>query len=246
MITKRCAGCKQELPLDNFYTRNDGKSSHKSRCRSCFIQSIRDIQKRKQVQAKLHKGGRCDRCGYNACLDALDFHHVGAKEHMLSHMFKRNSVQKILAEADKCRLLCANCHREIHAGLPEQSNGQGLGPCGLVPSQVQILYPALLFYGLPFRSIHSMVRPGYFITDFPVPFFPHFPDFSIFCSFLQVHVDEKRCRSMNCKEYHFQVMNVCGGSFDRFRSLYPQLWKTIAFQHETFINEGSSIRVRLD
>ena len=33
----------------------------------------------------------------------------------------------------------------IHAGLPEWSNGPGLGPGGLVPTQVRVLCPAFFF-----------------------------------------------------------------------------------------------------
>ena len=59
-------------------------------------------------------GGKCQKCGYNKCLAAIDFHHNKTKENSISSMFSRCSKEKILKEAGKCSLLCANCHREIH------------------------------------------------------------------------------------------------------------------------------------
>jgi len=61
------------------------------------------------------KSGGCAICGYKKCLSALAFHHVGG-----SKVDKVSSLQSISAvrnEIDKCVLLCANCHAEVHAGL---------------------------------------------------------------------------------------------------------------------------------
>ena len=78
-------------------------------------------KRRRDVRKKLveYKGGSCVICGYNKCIDALDLHHMNAKEKEFGISSKGltrawSSVQK---EADKCVLLCANCHREIHAGI---------------------------------------------------------------------------------------------------------------------------------
>ena len=34
----------------------------------------------------------------------------------MTHGRRENKV-KVIQEADKCILLCANCHREVHSGL---------------------------------------------------------------------------------------------------------------------------------
>lgn len=63
---------------------------------------------------KLSKG--CERCGYKEHPCALDFAHKNAKEKSfsLSHRLCGNKA-KILAEIEKCRILCSNCHRlETH------------------------------------------------------------------------------------------------------------------------------------
>ena len=68
-----------------------------------------------------YKGGQCVICGYNKCVWALDLHHrdpktksfgIGARGYTRSW----DAVKK---EADKCSLVCANCHREIEAGITQ-------------------------------------------------------------------------------------------------------------------------------
>ncbi len=66
-----------------------------------------------------YRGGKCVLCGYYKCIGALDLHHVDEtkKEFGLSARGMTRSWEKIKEEADKCVVLCANCHREIHAGF---------------------------------------------------------------------------------------------------------------------------------
>jgi hypothetical protein len=61
-------------------------------------------------------GGKCGVCGYNRCSAALDFHHIdpSQKKFVLSQHLTR-AMPALIAEAMKCELLCANCHRERHA-----------------------------------------------------------------------------------------------------------------------------------
>ena len=64
-----------------------------------------------------YKGGKCEFCGYNKCIEALEFHHIDetTKEFAISGSTK--SLEKQKKEADKCYMLCANCHRELHSGF---------------------------------------------------------------------------------------------------------------------------------
>jgi 5-methylcytosine-specific restriction endonuclease McrA len=77
--------------------------------------------RRKKLKALAieYKGGKCFFCGYNKCNDALDFHHIVSKEKEFGLSVKglTRSWDKIKKELDKCILVCANCHRELHAGI---------------------------------------------------------------------------------------------------------------------------------
>jgi hypothetical protein len=52
-------------------------------------------------------------------MEALEFHHLNAarKDFGISSQGHTRSWSKIREELDKCVLLCANCHREVHARL---------------------------------------------------------------------------------------------------------------------------------
>lgn len=78
------------------------------------------VSKRRRVlrnKAIKYKGGKCIFCGYNKCIDALEFHHLDAdsKDFGLSRSGLTRSWEKTKKELDKCILLCANCHRESHS-----------------------------------------------------------------------------------------------------------------------------------
>lgn len=80
-------------------------------------------KRRKKVRQMLveYKGGKCELCDYSQCIEALDLHHrvANTKEFGISSSGLTRSWEKNKTEADKCVLLCANCHREIHAGYKQ-------------------------------------------------------------------------------------------------------------------------------
>ena len=78
-------------------------------------------ERRRKLKQMLveHKGGVCAVCGYKKYIGAFDLHHLdhSQKEFGLSVRGLTRSWEKLRAEADKCILVCANCHREIHGGV---------------------------------------------------------------------------------------------------------------------------------
>lgn len=63
-------------------------------------------------------GGRCVNCGYSKYIEALDFHHLNPKEKDFNISKVRSyNFENIKSELAKCVLLCANCHREVHADI---------------------------------------------------------------------------------------------------------------------------------
>lgn len=66
-----------------------------------------------------YKGNKCQNCGYDKCIDALEFHHTNPQEKDFSISDRKLVLDwnKIKIELDKCILLCANCHRELHSSF---------------------------------------------------------------------------------------------------------------------------------
>lgn len=81
------------------------------------ISRTQENRQKFKIEIKLQLGGKCSKCGYDKCLDALDFHHTNHadKEHEMGDLLHTFSKAKALEEVKKCVLLCANCHREYHA-----------------------------------------------------------------------------------------------------------------------------------
>ncbi|MCE5317411.1 MAG: HNH endonuclease [Parachlamydia sp.] len=117
MITeKQCAYCKQNLPLSEFYFRLNRKNNqYYSYCRKCTsIITVKRLQNNKRIAVD-YKGGKCSICGYNKCIDCLDFHHIDPDEKdFCISQHKGMLLENIKHELDKCILVCRNCHGEIH------------------------------------------------------------------------------------------------------------------------------------
>lgn len=80
-----------------------------------YVKKSRDKRKDDIVYVM---GDKCQICGYNKCIAALELHHIDPNEKDFSFNKKDNlSWEKIIQELPKCILLCANCHREVHQNL---------------------------------------------------------------------------------------------------------------------------------
>ena len=119
-MVKKCEICEKKF-----------ETNSKSRiyCYECSGESTRiNNETRKHQKTILRRnmkkqaikmlGGKCSICGYNRCIDALEFHHKDPKQ----KDFKIGSGNTMSwkdykAEALKCILVCSNCHKEIHSKL---------------------------------------------------------------------------------------------------------------------------------
>ena len=84
--------------------------------------NVMNWRKRTKQLLVEYKGGECEMCGYNKCVEALEFHHIDESTKSFSISGSTKSLEKQKVEADKCVMLCANCHRELHAGLLNYHN----------------------------------------------------------------------------------------------------------------------------
>ena len=93
-------------------------------CKNRYTNYHHQSYERQQERGKERKlklmdmmGGKCTACGYKRNYAALEFHHVDPGQKLLQlDMRSLANLQwdLILSEARKCRLLCANCHAELH------------------------------------------------------------------------------------------------------------------------------------
>lgn len=96
----------------------DDKRTYKDR-RDYNIKAVAKRRKTIRLKAIEHAGGKCIRCGYFKYPEVLEFHHKdpSKKDFNVSKKGHCRSWQRVSKEIEKCNLLCANCHREIHAEL---------------------------------------------------------------------------------------------------------------------------------
>jgi len=92
--------------------------TYKDRAHYLVLAVSKRRRKLKALAVEL-KGGKCQICSYDKYIGALDFHHIDEKNKgfNLSTRGLTRSWERIKQEVDKCVLVCANCHREIHGGL---------------------------------------------------------------------------------------------------------------------------------
>jgi hypothetical protein len=114
--TKTCPKCRFPKPASEFYVKP--KTCRLiSYCRECIKADHTLVRRRIKSQCVAYKGGACELCGYDKCEAAMDFHHLDPNHKDFNVAKARsNKFESIKRELDKCILLCANCHREIHVG----------------------------------------------------------------------------------------------------------------------------------
>lgn len=114
---RTCSRCKIRKPLnyDNFPRSQSEKTGYRWECKLCA--SKRTMKRQHETKQKCvdYKGGKCIICGYNKCYRALHFHHLDLqqKDFTIGH-YRSRAWKTIQEELDKCILVCANCHAELH------------------------------------------------------------------------------------------------------------------------------------
>jgi hypothetical protein len=94
-------------------------ASGRYRCLKCRSEAVSDRRRRVKQRLVAAAGGRCALCGYDRSPAALQFHHVtpADKAFSIAERGVTRSIDRALAEARKCVLLCATCHAEVEAGV---------------------------------------------------------------------------------------------------------------------------------
>ena len=144
---KTCATCGLSKPLSQFWKDKQMRDGYKKHCGLC-CQKKRGrrikpshLRKRETINGvspdgvtlvdkkrfvrESKEGKCCQSCGCLSHPSAMDWHHKNPETKSFTlttiRRFKTNEItlQDIKDEIQKCILLCANCHRLIHAGVIE-------------------------------------------------------------------------------------------------------------------------------
>lgn len=115
---KICLKCNILKPNTDFYKKSENGRHTNSYCKECVKTGVTILKKNFKQECINYKGGKCIICEYNKCNSALEFHHINPeeKDFHISDTTAHKLNNKIKLELDKCILVCANCHREIHSG----------------------------------------------------------------------------------------------------------------------------------
>lgn len=94
-------------------------SQNRWRCKKCRVDAVKRRRDKIKELSIEYKGGKCCICGYNKCHSALEFHHLDpeAKDFGIGAHGYTRSWEEVKKELNKCILVCANCHRELHSGI---------------------------------------------------------------------------------------------------------------------------------
>ncbi len=94
--------------------------------REYLIEAVKKRRKKIREKAIEYLGGKCQICGYDKCTEALEFHHLNDsnKDFGISSGGHARSWERVKSELEKCMLLCANCHREVHAKSQRSDESQ--------------------------------------------------------------------------------------------------------------------------
>lgn len=137
-ILKYCSKCRTRKGLSDFNRNRTKLDGRQSQCKACAsVRSVvsfetkvasqhrRRAHKDKVIQwFKAYKATLvCSECGMDDPV-CIDFHHINpdTKLFTVSKMaYAGFSIESVQSEINKCRPLCANCHRKLTANLVSQS-----------------------------------------------------------------------------------------------------------------------------
>lgn len=107
---KTCFKC---TPTRNIYSSKEEQLEARKKQIVASVQRRRNKIKEMAIE---YKGSSCKICGYNKCNAALEFHHIdpNEKDFAIGNKGHTKSWESVKKELDKCIMVCANCHRELH------------------------------------------------------------------------------------------------------------------------------------
>jgi len=113
----KCLNCGKKLfGRQKKYCSRDCKNKDYNQNYQSYLAQQKRGRERKLELIRL-MGNCCETCGYANNYAALEFHHNKPQEKSFQLDLRSLSNRRweaVLDEVKKCRLLCSNCHAELH------------------------------------------------------------------------------------------------------------------------------------
>lgn len=120
---KQCAKCLDYKSVDNFFFRKE-RNSYTSYCKQCNAKDVVERETRTKLDCIKYLGNVCTLCNIDGHYSIYDFHHdEPAHKDFSIRSGGTKSFRSVINELDKCILVCANCHHEIHAAMKKVEQG---------------------------------------------------------------------------------------------------------------------------
>ncbi len=103
-----CTICSKEL-------KSTGYERWHPICITCQWKQNKARERDARAELRQAYGGKCQRCGYDRCQEALHFHHLDSSEKRKFRSSGGTSVRELRQHPERFELLCANCHTEVHS-----------------------------------------------------------------------------------------------------------------------------------
>jgi hypothetical protein len=119
-MMKTCRYCGNSYPESDFGVAKttDNKVYRRQKCRYCYRKTKNILRtKRIDVVNEIKEKNGCMRCGIKDPR-VLEFHHLNtdSKEfNIADYYYSHYSFERLEVEIAKCAVICANCHRILHA-----------------------------------------------------------------------------------------------------------------------------------
>jgi len=116
---RKCKYCDKEYLEKDFGVAKTTptKVYRRQKCRFCYRKTKNLLKgKRRQIIDTIKAEIGCKCCGIKD-VRVLEFHHIDGKKKefaIADYYYRQYGEDRLLAELDKCEVMCANCHRIFH------------------------------------------------------------------------------------------------------------------------------------
>lgn len=118
-LSERTNNCPEKACLicGKIFKPKTAAASQRQCCYDCMPDGVQLRRSKFLDLIRLQRGGKCERCGYDNYLGALEFHHIDPSKKDFTIGDSNFRLKDAVEEVKKCVMICSNCHKELHANL---------------------------------------------------------------------------------------------------------------------------------